>query len=937
MSNLLPNFTETKEQRTFRQNYMRAINKAYRYDESIGIMDIGEDKKISLQDIYVPLRFNTHDSEDTENLSTSLSIIELFKRNNKVVLSGKPGSGKTTLSRSIINALSNENLTTMAQNFGRRLPIYIKLRDYKIDNISNFNMFLNEYIKIIENTLKIKVSLKEIEFYLKNGWCFLIFDGVDEVGNEKNRLKIRDFILKNFTNYNSSNYILITSRPKGLDKSYFFNHTKNEKEKIKKYGEEIDFEELIKNNFKIEEIEEIEEEVSFPSLYYVTSFNDKQIKQYSQNWFKLREENSIVIDEKVDDFTTSIEKIKNLSILRRRPVFLSMMIHIHTTKGKLPYSRAMAYRYMVEAYIEHIDIARRLNKYYTKDWSFEDKERVLEGIAYKLHSSVIEINSEKNVNTEESESIQIILSKNELRKTIKQIIEDEDNIERWQTVEKGEEDALLEFYISRTGLLHEPEENKIQFSHLSFQEYLTAHFIYKKVIEKPFEIRNTIQNEILNKLDDTKWNEVILLFFSLYKDATDSILEVFYKENNNSQNKDFINLILNLLDSREYGIKESKIEKWVNRIIDFLPNIKEDKTQNRDSVAYQYIERLLNNSQVQESSLENYGIKILQSLINEKRYKESENILYLLSSLDSISPSLFQIIESNIENFSDTNLKVPMELFTKKIPSLHQKLYKSYSLNEIIALHTILSSSCKENFIQEFYKDWRFYFLRIVWKVIRLYTNIEFNKLLNYSKKPYSVDKFIEFQYKQYQLLSINWQKYWFANVWHGDKNGFEQHLNQDKLYHNYKWFIDYSHENAKFSFESRNNFLNDELKEIEESLSQHTNKLNIFGAIATILFTTEEIEKNYKIDLSIPWKTYDEFKEFKKTLFNNDLLYNYLEEKTKIPIDKEEFKAEINEYMNKDYSIKQLINIILENKTLYKIHTYQECKNLILNKEKAN
>ena len=39
-----------------------------------------------------------------------------------------------------------------------------------------------------------------------------------------------------------------------------------------------------------------------------------------------------------------------------------MMAHIHTTKGKLPHSRASAYEYMVQAYVEHIDIARRLNK-----------------------------------------------------------------------------------------------------------------------------------------------------------------------------------------------------------------------------------------------------------------------------------------------------------------------------------------------------------------------------------------------------------------------------------------------------------------------------------------------------------------------------------------------------------------------------------------------
>ena len=63
-----PMFKETKEQRTFRQSYMKAINKAYKYDESIGIMDIGEDKKISLQDIYIPLKFTSNDYNDDSSI-----------------------------------------------------------------------------------------------------------------------------------------------------------------------------------------------------------------------------------------------------------------------------------------------------------------------------------------------------------------------------------------------------------------------------------------------------------------------------------------------------------------------------------------------------------------------------------------------------------------------------------------------------------------------------------------------------------------------------------------------------------------------------------------------------------------------------------------------------------------------------------------------------
>eukprot|EP01029_Cantina_marsupialis_P006002 TRINITY_DN165397_c0_g1_i6.p1 TRINITY_DN165397_c0_g1~~TRINITY_DN165397_c0_g1_i6.p1 ORF type:complete len:513 (-),score=72.62 TRINITY_DN165397_c0_g1_i6:16-1554(-) len=496
---LLPSFEETNEQRDFRQNYMIAINKVYKYDESIGIMDIGEEKKVSLQDIYVPLKFLENDIDDTDDAddipSKELkSIVDIFKKNRFILISGKPGSGKTTLSRSIINALSASNLKVMAKEFGRRLPIYIKLRDYKLNQINTFTDFFDEISITISNILKIEVSKKILEFYLKKGWCFLIFDGVDEVGSKENRLKVRNYILKYFNRFNNDNYILITSRPTGIENSKFNSFTDDEVKDIFEKKERISVEKAYRgfesnNNDTLEEenyfVEKdnkedfnndgtFEEEYyfaekdnkeklnnheislfNFPKLYYVTPFNDAQIQDYSTKWFRLRDENPTVITEKVDDFISSIKKIKNLAILRRRPVFLSMMIHIHTTKGKLPYSRAMAYKYMVDAYIEHIDIARRLNKIYNIDWSLEDKEKILEEIAYRLHSSSIK-------NGDNSSNIQISLSKKEFKQTIKVIIDD--NLENWQTIKNGDENALLEFYISRTGLLHEPEENRIQFS-----------------------------------------------------------------------------------------------------------------------------------------------------------------------------------------------------------------------------------------------------------------------------------------------------------------------------------------------------------------------------------------------------------------------------------------------------------------------------------------
>lgn len=953
-NNILPTFEETIKQREFRQKYMKAINRAYRYDESIGIMDIGEDKKVSLQDIYVPLQFSKYEyNEDNYYENDTLhSIVDLFQQNRNVVLSGKPGSGKTTLSRSIINSLSSNDLTVMSNEFGRRLPLYFKLRDYKIESIKSFEDFLNQYILTMSRILKIDIYSELVLFYLKQGWCFLIFDGVDEVGNETNRLKIRDYILKEFSKYNQNNYILVTSRPTGIENSYFFNYTKREYEQNKthaedraeleleviqesEYGEDktflqsIEYEENFKNQKNLKQIEyeensHVTKKLNFPLLYHVAPFTDKQITLYSTNWFKLREENPIVISSKVDDFITSIEKIENLSLLRRRPVFLSMMIHIHTTKGKLPYSRAMAYRYMVEAYIEHIDIARRLHKLYSNDWSFEDKERVLENLAYKLHSSIIEPN---NIN---HTSVQITLNKDELRDTIRQIIVE--NLEKWQTIKQGDEEELLEFYISRTGLLHEPEENKIQFSHLSFQEYLTAHYIYKKVIEKPFEIKETIEKEILSRINDTKWSEVILLFFSLYKDATNSILDQFYDTHKDSY--DFTYLILLLLDSIEYGIKDSNLENWIGRTVEFISGYSEEENNSLESPVFDLIEKLFQNQRVNKNIIKDKVHTFIDRFVHMKQYSKCKNILYLASYDEGISKSMKNIIIANQHHFLDNSLYSLMELFSVDFPELTSSIFNKYPLKDCLLFYDTASFSSKYIFLYQCFSSWKCYFLKLDWWITDLYTQIELSRFLQNYSVNYTIDRYRKFIRRKNNSVNDNWTNYWYTNVWRRHRNGVKKVLTEQDIFLNRSEYYIENRENYFDFFKVSNSEMQKEIDSLRNGFGDsRTKKIGFIRDALMVLFSTKQIEQQYKLDLSIPWKTFDEFKNFTIILKDTRKLHKYLEDVLQIDIAFSEFEKEFKDYIHEAYSFDKQIDIIMKNQDFYELDTYDKVKNKILEK----
>ncbi len=78
------------------------------------------------------------------------------------------------------------------------------------------------------------------------------------------------------------------------------------------------------------------------------------------------------------------------------------------------------------------------------------------------------------------------------------------------------------------------------------------------------------------------------------------------------------------------------------------------------------------------------------------------------------------------------------------------------------------------------------------------------------------------------------------------------------------------------------------------------------------------------------PWKTFQEFQEFSKLFKNKNNFHQYLEKETKQQIDKKQFIKEIDICMEKNYSIKKIIDKILKNEEYYIIYSHEEVVNII-------
>ena len=904
-TNINPDFKETKEQRDFRQTYMAKLNAVYKIHDALGVMDLVEYSKVTLQDIYVPLRYskqNIEETRDWEDDSGTISQLEMLKEEKHVIVSGKPGSGKTTVSRMIINLLSGNAVSGLQQLCGRRIPLYFKLRDYSIAGIESAEDLLNKFIKSQSATLRFDIIKEYIKFYLNKGWCFLIFDGVDEVGGIENRMKIREIILSYFAKYNPENYLLVTSRPSGLENTPL--------------------------NSYIDEIEAKKQQLEILKLYHVDSFLKSQVEEFSKKWFALREENPELIKKKSEEFISDIAKIPSLSVLKRRPVFLTMMAHIHTTKGKLPHSRAQAYDYMVQTYVEQLDNVRRLDKTMYKDekfynWSFEDKVRLLQSIAYKFHSSSEKDNKEAQIVYDKKQLITIIES------TIKA------NSEKYSTIEPEHARQLLKFYLSRTGLLHEPEDDKIQFSHLSFQEYLTARYIYRRLIEdglfNPMEIVN---DEIVIRLSKEhwgKWSETILLFFSIHKEAANDILKQIQK--NNKKNYYFNLLVMKMLDSDEYGIKDSQLEYWIKPSIEFICDLDKDtdKQKYRDSKGAELIMDYFKSvDRKQKIELTTKALHKLFDLYFDEARKNNKDI----SSIKRLEILLYFIVSNKIivlDFREKLKSRLPILLDRKKYgltftsaselfaflfeDEFIQIAYNRYTINESAVVKHFTSFSLYYSIINiDKSPDWKINLQSLIWLIENAYAKSSYSLLKRNNLK--LIDNYLGKMIKIDETSNFFWNKFWYVNIWYKFSGGLSSTNSVRKTLRfslMLRGSINMIVSQIK-EFMHVSNSRKHEIQEIDsERKTKHSNLLMACYSIACRLISEKYLHDKSPDVLVNPWNTFKDFEEFYNLLCNPEELYKHLCDTSTEEIDKTQFINEYKEYDNEIYSARNMAEEIIK------------------------
>lgn len=439
----------------------------------------GLGKTLILNSIYEQLQFmnlkkSIKNPEETyEKLTKKIkdnnknNFGKLFNAEKNIVILGRAGAGKSSLVKYSICKLLEKN-TEIFENkkIYNKIPLRVELHEYNKEKIKN-KIGIIEYITmLLENEFQINfISKKALESMLLNYETLIFFDGLDEVLDTSERIQVRNDI-ENFTRNHPYVKSIVTSRYESYDEVFF---------------RDDDY-----------------------VVYEVNDFDDDQMNEYINKWYKIQEKNSQVREIEVKSCKKELEKIDDE--LKRNPLLLTLILILYRSDLELPTSKLDIYKGCTHTLIETRDVKeKKLNS----NLSVGNKLAIFASLA----NWQIETLEKKN---------KAITYQNALNHITKYLIgkrEFKDENEAFSAAE-----SLLEFSKVRSIYV----ENN--FTHKTFLEYFTAYHIYSSIHGKGkfFE-----RDEIISKhLKESSWHVILELLICLIDktqtdfDIIDGIIEV---------------------------------------------------------------------------------------------------------------------------------------------------------------------------------------------------------------------------------------------------------------------------------------------------------------------------------------------------------------------------------------------------------------------------
>jgi formylglycine-generating enzyme required for sulfatase activity/energy-coupling factor transporter ATP-binding protein EcfA2 len=491
---------EAPDAAEWQRRYLKHLIKLCGYPPSMALIDIKEagfgSEKLALEKIFTALDVphQQHLRQDIHHLSekelrrmtekqresalAALSRIE----NDRLVILGAPGSGKSTLINYLTLCLAGDHLQSKRINQDqlralgwslsrlRLWPVRVILREYAARGLTKKQSVWNFIAaELSRETVKLARFLPHLKKRLQQEGGILLLDGLDEVDKAtqiRQQLKNNiELFARNFPKVR----VVVTSRPYAYGSGW---------------------------------------ELSGFQVTRLLPFSEEQIEAFIEQWYTVMgQQDGTLGPEKAESYQkgliNQVKRNRNLAELAQHPLLLTMMVYIHRGRegGALPQRREKLYELSV---VLLLDLWRR-----SKTVPGQETQTLAEVLGMdidllkKALAEVAFMAHRDQKDQEQTADIPGALLAGILYKHARK--SDGVGVEQ-----------LIEYVRDRAGLLEahgrnaDDSDDVYRFPHRTFQEYLAGqHLLWQRF---PYDLAK------LTREDPGRWRECLLLAAASEKD-----------------------------------------------------------------------------------------------------------------------------------------------------------------------------------------------------------------------------------------------------------------------------------------------------------------------------------------------------------------------------------------------------------------------------------
>jgi formylglycine-generating enzyme required for sulfatase activity len=403
------------------------------------------EKPPKLENVYIALKLNSEGETRPEDWT------RIFKKSNKhIAIKGMPGTGKTTLLDYLILIFAGKVNHPLRKELGNLIPVYVRLRQLKKQTLQEF-IGSKDFLASKE-----EIKFDYFEKRLQRGECLVLFDGLDEVLDEKEKEHAIEQI-NWFAQWYGKNRIVITSRPQGWSKSFF-----------PKFDE-----------YDIQDLSDTDVFKFIQDWYRVVNVSAERKKlpeKASPEQVRLLEEEAReAADQDAKKLYAALEKNHGLFKVARAPLILVLITLVYKHEHRLPQGRAEVYESCLKILLSTWEEGKGIQSPLTAI-PYENKWSVLSALAYEfLKRGVIQLKTR-----ELCEIIEPLLAKKNIAVPAPRFIE---------------------YIAGRAGILADFGVDEYGFAHRALQDRLAADYVKQK----------SLSVSLLEHADKPEWREVILI------------------------------------------------------------------------------------------------------------------------------------------------------------------------------------------------------------------------------------------------------------------------------------------------------------------------------------------------------------------------------------------------------------------------------------------